>query len=135
MPDSIKDLGKVFVRDIDSQADELAQKGIEIGRKALGELWDKEPEVRDAYIKATKMSARGVMRTLGGETLPSDFNDNVKAQFSLTNVQAAIIANRVARSALANFLGAIVDAVSGFGGPGIAAIGNFAKNWIKEIGK
>lgn len=134
MAETIKDIGKVFVRDLDSQTEELAAKGVAIGKAALGELWEAEPALRAAYTKAVKMGARGQLRLLAGETLPSDFWDNVDAQFANIQFKGAVIADRVARKAAFAFFGAVLDMLSGLGGPAVKAAGDAVKAIIGKIG-
>jgi hypothetical protein len=130
----LKDIGSALVRDIDSQADELVQKGVAIGKEALGDLWEAEPELRKRYTAATRMGARGSLRALAGETLPFDYWDNVDAQFANINFKGSVIALRAARKAAFAFLGAILDMFTGLGGPAVKAAGEVVKNLASKIG-
>lgn len=129
----LKDIGSALVRDIDSQADELVAKGVALGKEALGELWDREPELRKRYTDATRMGARGSLRALAGETLPFDYWDNVDAQFANVNFKGTLIALRAARKAAFAFIGAILDMFTGLGGPAVKAAGDIVKNIVSRV--
>ena len=130
----LANIGKAFVRDVDSQVDEIVRIGLAEGKAALGEIWDKEPELRKRYEAAIRMGARGSVRMLAGETLPFDYWEQPAAQFANTNLQGAIIAERAFRKAALNFIGGILNALSGLGGPAVKAAGDAVSAIISKIG-
>jgi hypothetical protein len=123
------EFGALFVRDMGPQTDDIAKLAIDLCKRALGHAWDREPELREAYARAAKMSVRGVLRVLAGEDIPVEWWKGVSAQFGAVSLKTNIASGRVAFATLWRFIHALAVQLTALGGQKMASVGKCARGF------
>lgn len=124
-------VGKILFRDAELQGQEFANQAGELFKESLGEIVKAAPELAAKGEKVLAAYSRYKFRELSGQSVPADWEYQVKAQLANIKVEGMAITKAQFDSFITGAISAGLKALSGIFGGAIGAVADLAEKAIK----
>ena len=126
-------VGKIIFRDAEVQGQEFANQAGELFKESLGEIVKTAPELAAKGEKVLASYSRYKFRELSGQSVPADWEYQVKAQLANIKVEGMAISKAQFDNFVMGAIAAGLKAISGIFGGAIGAVADLADLAEKAI--
>lgn len=124
-------VGKIIFRDAEVQGQEFANQAGELLKESLAGVMESAPELAVKGQKVLTTYSRYKFRELSGQSVPTDWEYQVKAQLANIKVEGMAITKAQFDNFVTGAIAAGLKAISGVFGGAIGAVADLAEKAIK----